>query len=99
MSRPGRCRVRPRPLRPDEPEDAPPPPKNVVKKSENGLLSPNTSSISSGVIVRKPPRDPLPPPKSAFHWPANGLAPPCASACSYKRQFAPSSSYFLRFDG
>ena len=43
-------------------------------------------------------RRPGPPPKSTFQATALWPAPP-APACSYIRQFAPSSSYFLRFSG
>src|SRR5262245_45630140 len=92
MSRPRRAREREL-LRP---VSAPlnPPPKNVLKKSENGFVLPNMLSISSGVIVRKPPPCPAPP-VCTFHPPPPG----CAPACSYIRQLAPSSSYFLRLAG
>ena len=77
-----------------------PPPKNVRKKSENGLSSP-AEHVRHFFFGHRPEAaaarrvGPLAAERAA--GPAPGR--PCAAPARTCRQFAPSSSYFLRFSG
>ena len=72
------------------------PPKNVVKKSENGLESPNRAPPSPPASWCDSRAERHPDPGRA---PRRKAVPPLRACCSYIRQFAPSSSYFLRLLG
>ena len=75
----------------------PPPPKNVWKKSENGLLV--AEHLAAFLPASSCGSRPAAAAELTFQPPAERIRAAGAPACSYARQFAPSSSYFLRFSG